>query len=152
MKNFVILFLSCVLFACSAQESGTYYGETFEYSKPKQVSELSTLLANNETAEVVLSAEIITSCAKKGCWMSIKNEAGEDIRVTFKDYGFFVPTEGLGGKKAIIKGEASVETTSVEELRHYAEDAGKSQEEIESINQAKEEISFVATGVKILDK
>jgi hypothetical protein len=40
-----------------------------------------------------------------------------------------------------------VSETSVEELRHYAEDAGKSQEEIEAITEPKKTYSFVADGV-----
>jgi hypothetical protein len=39
----------------------------------------------------------------------------------------------------------------VEELKHLAEDAGKSKEEIEAITEPKEELKFLATGVLLLD-
>ena len=48
---------------------------------------------------------------------------------------------------AVIQGKAEIETTSVEELQHYAEDAGKSKEEVEAIKEAKTELVFVAEGV-----
>ncbi|MDH5603899.1 MAG: DUF4920 domain-containing protein, partial [Cyclobacteriaceae bacterium] len=53
------------------------------------------------------------------------------------------------GQTAVIEGIAKKKTTPVEELQHYAKDKGKSDEEIAAITGAKEEISFVATGVLI---
>ena len=41
----------------------------------------------------------------KDGWMTLDGEEG-DVRVTFKDYGFFVPTEGQEGKTAIVEGLA----------------------------------------------
>ena len=81
--------------------------------------------------------------------MSVPNQ--EDVRVTFKDYKFFVPTEGLEGKTAIVKGLAKMQTTDVATLQHFAEDAGKSKEEIAEITEDKKEITLVATGVQILN-
>jgi hypothetical protein len=68
--------------------------------------------------------------------------------VTFKDYGFFVPLES-GGKTALMKGIAYYDTISVEMLKHYAEDAGKSEEEIALITEPELAISFEASGVKL---
>jgi hypothetical protein len=41
------------------------------------------------------------------------------------------------------------EMVSVEDLRHLAEDAGKSEAEIEAITHPREELTFVAEGVII---
>jgi hypothetical protein len=71
---------------------------------------------------------------------------GEEMRVTFKDYGFFVPLDAAG-KTVIMEGKAYYDTTSVDMLRHYAEDAGESPEEIEKITEPKLELAFEATGV-----
>jgi len=65
--------------------------------------------------------------------------------VRFKDYGFFVPLDATG--EVIINGKAYVSETSVEELKHYAEDAGKSSEEIALIVKAEKTFSFEANGV-----
>ena len=73
-----------------------------------------------------------------------------DMRVTFKNYAFFMPKD-LSGKKVVVDGFAYVETTSVADLQHYAQDAGKSKAEIEKITQPKRELLFEAAGVLILD-
>jgi hypothetical protein len=42
-----------------------------------------------------------------------------------------------------------MDTTTVEELKHFAEDDGKSKEEIEKITEPKIEMVFEASGVKL---
>jgi hypothetical protein len=84
----------------------------------------------------------------KGCWMKISVEK-DTVLVRFKDYGFFVPKNGIEGKRTIINGNISVDTLSVAQLQHYAEDAGKSKEEIALINKPEITISFLADGVLI---
>ena len=87
----------------------------------------------------------------KGCWMKIKSEK-DTILVRFKDYGFFVPKDGIAGDKAIINGKLSIDTLSVTLLRHYAEDAGKSLEEVNKITEPEVSITFLADGVLIRKK
>jgi hypothetical protein len=91
-------------------------------------------------------------CQVKGCWMNIVSDQPNQpkMMVKFKDYGFFVPKD-LSGHKVVIEGVATRSVTSVEELRHYAEDAGKSAAEIAAITKPKEELKFLATGVIVLD-
>jgi hypothetical protein len=84
----------------------------------------------------------------KGCWMKMSVER-DTILVRFKDYGFFVPKSGAEGKSAIINGKLSVDTLSVAQLRHYAEDAGKSKDEVSKIVKPEITISFLADGVVI---
>jgi hypothetical protein len=48
-----------------------------------------------------------------------------------------------------MKGYATVDTVDVEMLRHFAEDAGKSQDEIDAITEPEYELTFEATGVLI---
>jgi hypothetical protein len=73
------------------------------------------------------------------------------MRVTFKDYGFFMPKD-ISGKSVVIDGYAYIETTSVDILRHYAEDAGKSKAEIEAIKEPLRELSYEAAGVLLMEK
>ena len=75
----------------------------------------------------------------------------DTILVRFKNYGFFVPKNGIEGKEAVINGILSTETISVKELQHYAEDAGKSELEISKINKPEIKFSFLADGVIIKD-
>ncbi|MBK8471245.1 MAG: DUF4920 domain-containing protein [Sphingobacteriales bacterium] len=95
-----------------------------------------------------ISGKVLEVCQTKGCWMTLELPDGKDLRVTFKDYGFFMPKD-LAGKNIVAQGIAQTDTTSVEMLQHYAEDAGKSAEEIAQIAQPEIEISFVADGVVI---
>lgn len=99
-----------------------------------------------DTLNVKFASTINEMCSKKGCWMKLP--AGEDdlVMVRFKDYGFFMPLNS-DGKEVIVEGKAFVKETSVDELRHYAEDAGKSKEEIAKITEPKVELAFEANGV-----
>ena len=78
--------------------------------------------------------------------LTMPNE--NDLMVRFKDYGFFVPLDAQG--EVLINGKAFISETSVEDLRHYAEDAGASTEEIELITTPKVSYNFEADGVLIL--
>ena len=85
-------------------------------------------------------------CQSKGCWMKVDLEDWNQVMVKFKDYGFFMPKD-IAGKEVIINGKAFVNEVPVEEQRHYAEDAGKSEEEIAAITEPKTTFSFEADGV-----
>ena len=95
---------------------------------------LMSMLQSNDSADVKLIAEVVGVCKVKGCWMDVKLDDSTTMLVRFKDYGFFVPMD-CEGKQATIQGKVKRTTHSVEWLRHKAEDAGKSIEEIESINE-----------------
>ncbi|WP_299617532.1 DUF4920 domain-containing protein [uncultured Tenacibaculum sp.] len=99
-----------------------------------------------DTVTVKFASKINEVCSKKGCWMKLPLSQEEEIMVRFKDYGFFMPLDSQG-KDVIVEGKAFVKVTPVDELRHYAEDAGKSKEEIEKITEPKKEMAFLAHGV-----
>lgn len=73
-------------------------------------------------------------------------ENNDEIFVKFKDYGFFVPLN-CEGRTAVMEGWAYKDVQSVEELKHYAFDAGKTQEEIDSITEPEVTYTFLADGV-----
>ncbi|HAA11409.1 MAG TPA: DUF4920 domain-containing protein [Cytophagales bacterium] len=125
------------------------YGEGLDLESPHKIGELSSLLEGKDSVVVKVEGEIEQTCAMKGCWMTVKNELGEAMRVTFKDYGFFVPKEGQEGKRTIFEGVVRKAVVSVEEQRHYAEDGGQSAEQIAAITEPQEVYSFVASGVLI---
>jgi Domain of unknown function (DUF4920) len=105
-------------------------------------------LGKADSLHVKVKGEIISCCQAKGCWMTMPLAGKEEMMVKFKDYGFFVP-RGAAGKEAIVDGWAYRELVTVDELRHYAEDEGKSKEEIEKITKPEERITFMADGVII---
>ncbi|MFT3932460.1 MAG: DUF4920 domain-containing protein [Chitinophagaceae bacterium] len=95
------------------------------------------------------TGKVLSVCQEKGCWMKVENPNGEAMMVKFKDYGFFMPKD-IVGKEVVLDGEASVKETSVKQLKHYAGDAGKSEEEISKITKPKKELIFTAKGVLVL--
>jgi len=111
-----------------------------------KVYELYKKLTVGDTITVKFTSKIKEICTKKGCWMKLPLTSEEEVMVRFKDYGFFMPLDSQG-KEVIIAGKAFVKITPVEELRHYAEDAGKSKEEIAEITEPKKEMAFLANGV-----
>jgi hypothetical protein len=99
-----------------------------------------------DTIQVKFASEIKEVCTKKGCWMKLPLAEEKETMVRFKNYGFFMPLDAQG-KEVILEGKAFVQITPVEELQHYAEDAGKSKEEIAKITAPKKEFAFEANGV-----
>ena len=91
-------------------------------------------------------AKVNSVCQAKGCWMTLDLGDEQEVMVKFKDYGFFVPKD-ISGKEVIINGKAYVKEVSIDVQRHYAEDAGKSLEEIAAITEVKKTFSFEADGV-----
>ncbi len=75
---------------------------------------------------------------------------GKVMKVRFKDYGFFVPKD-IKGKQVVFEGMAYSEVVPVDELRHFAEDAGKSDAEINRISKPEKQVRFIAAGVSILN-
>lgn len=147
------LFLSAVPLDTIAQDSseGTVksYGEAIKPEGAISTEELVKVMGEKEEFTTKVEGEIMTSCAMKGCWMDMKLPNGDVMKVRFKDYGFFVPTKGLEGKKAVMQGTATRETLDVATLRHYAEDAGKIKEEVEQITEPENNLMFLADGVLI---
>lgn len=103
-------------------------------------------LTAGDTVTVKFASTINEVCKKKGCWMKLDLGNETESMVRFKDYGFFMPLDS-DKKEVIVEGKAFINETPVEELRHYAEDAGKSKEEIEQITEPKKEYTFIAHGV-----
>lgn len=121
-------------------------GDTISPENAMDISAFRSAMEGKKSMEAKVKTEINSNCKKKGCWMKVNLGEGEEMRVTFKDYGFFVPLDAEG-KDVIMKGKAYYDTTSVEMLKHYAEDAGASQAAIDSITSPKLELAFEATGV-----
>jgi len=96
-----------------------------------------------------MKAKVVSVCQAKGCWMRLDLENGNEVMVKFKDYGFFMPKD-IAGKEVIVNGNAFVNEVSVDEQRHYAEDAGDTKETIALIIEPKKTFSFEADGVLLI--
>ena len=146
IKTFSIFYFSFLSYSQS-EDNYKFYGELFEFSESINYN-LEKDIFLNSSSKVKIEGEILSSCPMKGCWMRISVEK-DTVLVRFKDYGFFVPKSGIEGKSTIINGSLSVDTLSIAQLQHYAEDAGKSKKEIALITKPEVTISFLADGVLI---
>lgn len=99
-----------------------------------------------EPKEFTFNAKIEEVCSKAGCWINVDKGNGEMFMVRFKDH-FTIPTDTKIGSEAVLHGMAYWDTVSVDMLRHFAEDAGKSEEEIAKITEEKYELGFEADGI-----
>ena len=166
MKKLALLFAIVVSIATFSQETakkvappegkalvGDSYGAKLsEKSEKKAITtaKLEKKLRKAKKVEnVAIKGKVTEVCDKKGCWFTVETDNNEKFFVKMKDYGFFVPT-ALKGKNIVMEGTAETKVISVDEQKHYAEDAKKSQQEIDAITQPKEEIRFVANGIKVV--
>lgn len=176
MKKFVFIFLFPILFVACKEETkkNTEVVETDKeevvseavadesyISVGKEITDENVLamaemqerfnnLAIGDTIEVKYRAKVNEVCKKKGCWMKLENGENDDVMVKFKDYAFFVPKD-IDNQEVIISGKAYVTEMSVEDRKHYAEDGGKSKEEIAVITEPKRTYSFLADRVLIAE-
>jgi len=167
MKKIILIGITVLLASCTSQtnKAGTtdskndstaintekalsYYGDKITADSARPVSELVSMMNGNKEINVKLTGEVEGVCQKKGCWMDLKNQNGEKLHVTFKDYNFFVPKD-CKGKTAYVDGKAMYEETSIDELKEIAKDAGKPKVEIDAIKEPKKQLVFEAKGVII---
>lgn len=147
MTRYLILLFAFTYLGVHAQDN-THFGKEINDKKAIEASQLVTKMGSKETMNAKVTGTVESVCQVKGCWMKVKMDNGESMRVMFKDYAFFVPKD-LAGKTVVFEGEAQKKEVPVEHLKHYAKDAGKSQEEIAKITQPKQELTFIADGVMI---
>jgi len=155
----ILLSLSIVLTALIANaqppagdaKPGDWYGEKVNPEGALNLVDVATKLeGGSEFGDTRIKAKIVEVCPKKGCWLKLELPDGNTATVKMKDYGFFLPLAAKG-KTVVIDGEPKLKTTSVAELKHYAEDAKKSKEEIDAITQPQKEIRIMAKGIVIVE-
>ncbi len=160
MKSCYSIFLSILfLFSCSqkatqtAKNGNQYFGEKITAKDAISYDQLLMKLSKQDKVTTKVQGKVSGVCQAKGCWMTIVSDDSSkpSMFVKFKDYGFFMPKD-ISGKSVIIQGDAYYETTSVDELRHYAEDEGLSKEAISKITEPKKELKFLASGVILVNK
>jgi hypothetical protein len=111
-------------------------------------NELTGVLGSKTTADVKVKGKVVEVCKAEGCWIRMETASGPML-IKMKDHAFTVPL-ALNGKTIVVDGTAEIKETSVEMQKHYAEDAGKSKEEIEAIKDVKKEIVMQAKGLLVL--
>ena len=160
MRKLVFICAIAFFAACSNNQGGEkketatvdttlqYFGDSITIQGAVPANQLAAMMKGKDSLAVKLEGTIEEVCQKKGCWMNVSIGNNQSMKVRFKDYSFFVPKDAAR-RKVFLQGFAKTDTTSVKELQHYAEDAGKSKEEIAKITHPEINIGFEANGVII---
>jgi len=118
-------------------------GEPLPKGTPQAVEAVLREAKDGQT--VLVEGTVRRACSHRGCWMELASAGGPGLRVTFKDYGFFVPTDSAGAR-ARVAGAVKVTTLSKGEADHLAGEGA-------SLERAKDgtarEVRVVATGVEL---
>jgi hypothetical protein len=98
---------------------------------------------------VQVEGAVRAACTRRGCWMELSeaaDPAAPGCRVTFKDYGFFVPTDSAGSRARV---EAKIETKLIkpELVAHLESEGAKFAEK--SADGSAQEVRLIATGVEM---
>ena len=136
------------LWACFAFGSlqAQSFGDPFTEEGVLSMEELIKKVEGKKKLDCKVTGTVVSVCQKKGCWIELMRPDEGSMRVTFKDYAIFMPKD-ISGRTIVLDGYAFTKETPVETLRHYAEDAGMSKEEIAKIKKGKKELAFEAKGV-----
>ena len=156
MKKLFFFALLLLAIGANAQDKekvqaakGVAYGEVSEQEKAITPDEIKAKLVNDKF-EGQVKAKVTEVCKAEGCWIKVQKADGTSMMVRAKDHKFLMP-ENIVGKTVLIEGSATVKEVSEEMRKHYAEDGGKSKEEIAKIKGSEKDVQFAAKGVKVLD-
>lgn len=120
------------------------FGEKINLTEKTSIEDLLARASKGEIKNPILvEATVEKVCKASGCWMTIKAPT-DAVRITFKDYGFFVPAK-LEGKKVLVQGDAVVHKMSLKETKHYVKDAGG---DPSKVTEGRTEVRVVASGVQ----
>jgi Domain of unknown function (DUF4920) len=128
---------------------GTVYGSVSALAKTVvNVNDLEKKIGTKKY-EGQVQGKVVEVCQAMGCWAKLQKDDGSTVMIKVVDHEFAMPMD-IVGKTIIAEGEATKKETSVKQLKHYAEDAGKSKEEIEKITEPKKEVLMMIKGVKVV--
>lgn len=98
----------------------TFGAPMADSADPIALSQLVENHADYEGSSVVIEARVSQVCQKKGCFF-IAQDGPTTVRVAFKDYSFFVPTN-ISGRQVTLVGELRRVELSEKQAAHLEED------------------------------
>jgi hypothetical protein len=123
-----------------------HFGTGITEGKATPVAEALANAADFTGKVVRLEGTINEICQTKGCWMYL-GDPKNPVMVKFKDYAFFMPKDGAG-RTAIVEGTMAMKQETIEQTKHYLEDAGKL-EEAKKVTEGRRIYTFMASGVAL---
>jgi hypothetical protein len=110
------------------------------------VTQLMTGARTYTSRAVIVEGLITHECTEKGCWMQVApTETAAGMRVSFKDYGFFIP-QSMIGRRVRMEGVTKVTTHSKASADHLIAEGAKLQRNADG---TATEVEFVASGVEL---
>lgn len=137
--------------ACGAAKAAKTYGEKPKGETPLQVTKVLDDPDGFEGKEILATGRVRAACTAKGCWMELAPSMEKEApgsRVTFKDYGFFVPTTSAG-KVACVEGRVMTKRVSPDEVKHLEGEGARFAKKMP--DGSAREVRIVATGVELSD-
>ncbi|HEX9619077.1 MAG TPA: DUF4920 domain-containing protein [Polyangiaceae bacterium] len=125
------------------------FGGRFGGAEPAAFTEVLSDPDRFAGRRVVVEGHVRRACSRRGCWMELAQSPNSDspaCRVTFKDYGFFVPTDSAGAH-AKVQGSVRLRTVSAARVQHLSEEGAKFRD-VQPDGSAKE-LELVATAVEL---
>lgn len=144
----LLLLPACAADEVSGSKSVTTWGAPV--AAETEALELGALLdraAELDGQVLTVRGNVVEVCQSKGCWMML-SDGTRSMRVRFVDYAFFVPKDLTG--EIVAEGSFAIELVSVDDARHYLEDAGK-HDEAAAITEPQRSFTFLASGVRRAD-
>ena len=133
--------------AMSVAESSGWHHYGLDVAVNKETKEVALADLKAGMDNIIVKGEINGVCEKKGCWMTL-GDGKDKVLVRFQNYSFFVPRNS-NGHKVVALGRTEEQEIPVEQLRHRAEEQGKSEEEIAAITEPQKYLIFYARSVYI---
>lgn len=151
MKYLSVLLCVGVLLSCASSKNEFGLVKVNE-NEAITVAELVQQMDRSSNPQTLtIKAPLSAVCQNAGCWVQVPKPDGKQLTVRFKNH-FTIPPSTPIGTESYIHGVAYWDTVSVKVLRHYAEDAGKSQEEINKIIEPEFKLNFEGDGIKLSGK
>ncbi len=125
------------------------YGEPLPAVQAVSLTKVLEDPASYKDKTVLVEGDVRRACSRKGCWMELADspdKANPGCRVTFKDYGFFVPTDSQGAH-ARVHGVVEVTTVKASHVEHMEEEGATFAKK--NPDGTAEEVRLVATGVEL---
>lgn len=113
MKNLGLLsFCLGLIWMVSCNQNGghvkIYHGEKFDTTGVISTEQLlETLAQKGKVENVIVSGTIDKSCKHTGCWLTLKNNKGKEVLVTYKDEAF-TTAKDIEGRKVTAKGNVGI--------------------------------------------
>ena len=133
-----------------AVSSPAWCGEWNSYGAPitlKKNVRLDQAINKQVGNEILIQGTIADVCHNKGCWMTVRDRK-QEVRVEFKDYGFFVPWDATG-KDVRMQGTLVEKEMSPEDQAHIAAESKEGGGVGKPSDEPKKLMLFVASGVVI---